>query len=473
MDMLYGGRNMRFTRFSGWTCLTAMVAVGSLSAAGPDVRLVDAVKEGNVAVVRSLLAQRVDVNVQELDGSTALHWAALRDDVESATLLIRGGADVRAMNEYGVTPLSLACTNGNPVMVATLLSAGADPNTSGPDGETALMTASRTGNVKVIKLLTARGADVNVKEKWRGQTALMWAIAQKHTGAVRALTELGADVLSRSKAGFTPLLFAVRAGEIESVRLLLSRGASPNDTLPGGHSALTVAIENGHYEVAALLVANGANPNADGLGRTPLHEVVRARNPDKGSTPPPTPTGNLDALALTKVLLEHGADVNARIKKDPGGNLPLLSLLGATPFLLAAKAVDPVLMRVLLANGADPSLATESRTTPLMVAAGIGYSQGNSPGSEASALEAVKLCLELGAAITAVDEHGNTAMHGVGLRGANEVATLLLENGASLDVTNEQGWTPLKIAQGVHIWPNWRAQLPTAAFLSQLMARTK
>ena len=69
------------------------------------------------------------MNQAQADGMTALHWAAHRDDLETAKLLVNAGADVKAANRYGVTPLSLACTNGNEAMVKLLLDAGADPNT--------------------------------------------------------------------------------------------------------------------------------------------------------------------------------------------------------------------------------------------------------------------------------------------------------------------------------------------------------
>src|SRR5207249_2207285 len=83
--------------------------------------------------VRSLLKQRPDVNGREPDGMTALHWAVRNDDAETAQLLIRSGANVKAANRYGVTPISLAATNGNATLVEALLKAGADPNDAQPE----------------------------------------------------------------------------------------------------------------------------------------------------------------------------------------------------------------------------------------------------------------------------------------------------------------------------------------------------
>ena len=109
---------------------------GRLLGAGSDAPLADAAEKLDRAAVRALLDQHADVNAPQVDGTTALHWAAYQDDLETAALLVRAGANVKAANRYGVTPLSLACTNGNGAMVELLLKAGADPNAALPGGET-------------------------------------------------------------------------------------------------------------------------------------------------------------------------------------------------------------------------------------------------------------------------------------------------------------------------------------------------
>ena len=131
-------------------------------------------------MLQTLLKQKVDVNAPQPDGSTALHWAAQTDDLETADLLIGAGAQVGTANDYGITPLLLACQNGSAVMVEKLLKAGAKPNGAFPTGETALMIAARTGKPGAVQALLVQGADVNAKEPSLGQTALMWAAAQGH-----------------------------------------------------------------------------------------------------------------------------------------------------------------------------------------------------------------------------------------------------------------------------------------------------
>jgi ankyrin repeat protein len=128
----------------------SLSAVVSTSAAGPT--LIDAVKAGNRAAIRTLLTPTA-VSSAGADGMTALHWAVRGDDFDTVQLLIKAGAKVSAANRYGITPLSLAATNGNAAITRALLKAGANPNAPGPDGETVLMTAARAGNADVVNAL--------------------------------------------------------------------------------------------------------------------------------------------------------------------------------------------------------------------------------------------------------------------------------------------------------------------------------
>lgn len=494
-----------------------LLAAISLGAAARETSLVNAAKNGDTQVVRALLQQKVDVNAAEIDGTTALHWAVHRDDLNTADLLLRGGASVKATNRYGVMPLMLACENGSAAMVERLLKAGADPNSTLPEGQTALMTAARTGNVAAVKTLIAHGAKVNATETWRGQTPLMWAAAQGHAATVSLLVEAGADINARSKgdagsvraavragvsqlalgngtanaapgggptptpeaapagaAGFTPLLFAVRAGHIEASRILIDAGAKVNETVGDGSSALLLAVMNAHYDVAAMLLDKGADPNADAQGWTALHQLAWTRTPNLlRPTPFPLPTGTLTDLELVKVLVAHGANVNARQKKEPNdANRNVLNRIGATPFLLAAKGADVPMMRALIAAGADPLLKTDEEATPLMAAAGVGiWRIGENAGSNEEALDAVKIAWELGNDVNAVDANGDTAMHGAVHRGANAIVEFLMEKGANPDVANKFGWTPLTIAEGVWYPNTYKSEPETWALLSKLGAK--
>ena len=229
-----------------------------------------------------------------------------------------------------------------------------------------------------------------------------------------------------------------------------------------------LAVINAHYDVALQLLERGADATADAPGWTPLHQLVWTRRPNRHyNNPAAFPMGTVTDLALARALVAHGADVDARQTAEPrDGYRNMLDRRGATPFLLAAKAVDLEMMRLLLDLGADPQLANEDGTTPLLVAAGVGiWSSSESPGSAAEALQAVKLLKELGNRVDAVDDNGDAALHGAVMRGSRELVVYLLEQGAALNPVNERGWTPLTIAQGVFYanlgrrWPEMEALL--------------
>jgi uncharacterized protein len=445
----------------GWALV--LLASGS-TVSGGDAPLPDAAEKADRASVRSLLESQVDVNQAQVDGMTSLHWAVHLDDLEMTKLLLNAKANVKVANRYGVTPLSLACTNGNEALVRLLLEAGADPNTRLPGDETALMTAARTGKIGPLKALLARGADVNARER-RGQTALMWASAEGHAEVVETLLQAGADFRTPLASGFTPLFFAVREGRLDVVRVLLKAGADVNESMnpqkssgrspSRGTAPLILAVENGHFELAAALLEAGADPNDQRSGFTALHTLTWVRKPNRGDEadgdPAPIGSGTMTSLQLVEKLVEHKADVNARLKRGASGR-GVLKRTGATPFLLAAMTADVPLLRTLRKLGADPSLPNADQSTPLMAAAGLGtLAPGEEAGTEDEALEAVKLLLELGGDPNAVDDNGETAMHGAAYKSLPKVVQLLADRGARIDLWNRKdkyGWTPLSIAEG-------------------------
>jgi len=474
-------------KIGGVVIASTLLAMNLPAASNGDVRLVDAVKNSDRAAIQALLPQHIDPNVPDLNGSTALHWASRWNNLEAASALIKSGANVKAANRYGVTPLSLACINGSAPMIELLLKAGADANTVLPEGETALMTAARTGDVNAVKALIAHGADVNFKESQRGQTALMWAAAEGNAEVVAELVERCADMHAKTKGGFTPLLLGVREGKLNVVEALLKAGANVNEKWEGGRvtgvsgiSALNLAVANAHYELASFMLDKGADPNASTQGWTPLHEITWVRKPGKGDNDPaPEGSGKMTSLDLVRKLVAHGANVNARMTRtgNPGGHerRTLVNMIGATPFFMAAKTADAPLMRLLKELGADPLLPNKDDTPPLLVAAGVGtLFPGEDPGTETEAVEAVKVALEFGADINAVDKNGETALHGAAYKQAPAVAQLLIDRGAKIEVWNQKnktGWTPLRIAEGVVIATNFKNSPPTAAVLKEAMAK--
>src|SRR5262245_30160099 len=363
-----------------WQKITGLIFL-TLGLAGPAVAaeratLADAAERRDQAGVRALLQSGIEVNAAQVDGTTALHWAAYNDDAETVALLLRARANVNAVNRYGVPPLALACTNGSAAIVKLLLEAGADANTTMNGGETALMLTSRSGNAEAVKALLSRGARHDVRER-HGQTALMWAAAEGNTAVVRTLIDAGADIKATLDSGFTSFFLAVRDGHLDTVRTFLAAGIDVNATMQRpenaprstaasyirpvdrGTSPLLLAVQNGHFELAIALVDAGANPNDARSGFTPLHTVAWVRKPDSSDNSDPAPpagAGRLTSLDFVREIVKRGANVNLRLPKGAPKQPSTSSKIesdGATAFLFAADRSDVPLMRVLVELGAE------------------------------------------------------------------------------------------------------------------------
>jgi ankyrin repeat protein len=314
----------------------------------------------------------------------------------------------------------------------------------------------------------------------------MWAAAEGHADVVSLLLAARADFKSALPSGFTPLLFAAREGRLEVVRALLKAGADINDVIPNkksvprgpkpGTGALLMAVENGHFELALELVKAGADPNDQRAGYGALHMISWVRKPSRGDDeegdPPPIGSGRLTSLEFVKEMVANGARVNLPSKAGVSGR-GILGKPGATPFLAAAATADVPLMQLLVKLGADPLLANTQGTSPLLAAAGVGVgAPEEAPGTEPDVLEAVKLLLKLGADVNAVDESGETSMHGAAYRNHPGVVQLLADRGARVAVwnrSNKAGLTPLTIAEGHRPGLNFRPSPETVAALHRVL----
>jgi len=456
------------------------------------------------------------------------------ENVALADLLLAAGARVDIATRHNITPLAVAAMNGNAPLIERLLARGANVDDLSAEGQTALMLAALNGAPDAVAVLLEKGANVNAIEPFRGQTALMWAAGAGNAEAARLLLAHGAHAEDRSKAGFTALLFAVRNAHLDALRVLLEHGANVDAVAPDSTSALGMAIVNAYYEVAAVLLEHGANPNLPDPRGSALHTLAWLRKPGStgsaavgGETEAvPVPIGKVTSLELAKQLLERGANPNARIDwqeqrfgKEGGTarNPPdielgrhLLTYVGATPFYIAAKNGDAPLMRVLAAGGADPSITNKFGVTPLMVASGLDYWEGETPGphngvTEEERLEAVKLAVELGNDVNAradfgdfpmtgepahtllyyphnIDElldlgvgdprwDGCTALHGSIIASQPSITQYLIDQGADVEARNDLGWTPLMMARGVFL-ANASREFPAAeAVLLKALSR--
>lgn len=488
---------MRHHRIGAAAITAVLHFSAALVYASDGTSLAAAVKAQDRATVASLLNRKAPVDVPLPDGTTALHWAVQWQQADLVNTLLNAGAPVHAIDEYGVMPLWLAAINGSTGIIQRLLRAGADPNASIPTGETVLMVAARTGIPEAVAALLERGAHVNHVVTATGQTALMWAAAEGHVDVVRALLRREADVRARSKSGYTALLLAARNPGLEIPTLLLSAGAGVNEAAVDGTTALVVATIRSNTALAKFLIEQGADVNR-GPGFTPLHWAAgyfgnTGVNGRMGLRDEDSEWARIEGLEgrakldFVKLLLDHGADVNARAdvapraeRGDMGRSVINASLgtreavkFGATPFWLAARVADVDIMRLLLQRGADASIRTGRNVTPLMAAAGVGAGAGSTGIPEAKAVEAVRLCVESGNDINVANIDGETALHGASYRTpqpADNLIRFLVVNGANMNVKNKRGWTPLAIVEGLYFNGSYTLSKSAAALLLSMGA---
>jgi uncharacterized protein len=460
--------------------------------------IVDAARKQDWPAVQAMAQQKgVDLNAVGTEGSTALHFAVNAGQVAVVQGLLAAGADITKRNLAGVAPLHLAILDGETAIAKLLLAKGADAKTKDEASETLLMLAARNGDGEMASALIAAGADVNYIEPNFGQDALMIAVRSDKPSVVQALVKAGAELNHQTPPGPEPiwrepgagggstgegmirsgvppegqriagtgrlsaLLYAAREGQLEAARLLVKAGANLELAEYNGITALVMAIGNDHHDIAKLLIEAGANVNAaDWYGRSPLWVAVESRNRDVTSV---TATSNgVDrdaALGTITMLVDKGAKVNARVQHFPPRmnghffNMSYVPTVGETPFYRASLNNDLAVMRLLLAHGADPKIATFNGTTPLAAASGVGWVRGQTfvPGGVPAQLEAVKMLVELGGDVNQVNEMGLAPLHGASFRWSDEVITYLVQQGAKLDTRDKIGRTPLTWASGVTI----------------------
>jgi uncharacterized protein len=461
--------------------VAAALAAGSVFAA--DASLMDAIKSGKRSAAIDIIAKKsADVNASEVDGSTALLWAANLNDADLAARLLKAGADPKVRNKLGSTPLAEAAFNANTELIKALLDAGADPNATGPDGQTPLMLISRTSNVAAAKLLLDKGADPNLREAQRGQTALMWAAASSQGPMMRELLAHGAqpdaatdiDMMTplvsgepraqpRSPGGMTSLMFAVREGCVECAKALVEKGAKIDLPDPEGVTPLIWSLFNAHFDVAKYLIEKGAEVNRwDWWGRTPLYMAVDYISLPHGGRPDQPSLDDTLPIDVVKMLLDRGANPNIQLKMFPpyratGNDRGLDGMLtvGTTPLLRAAKTQDSSAIKLLLEHGARLDLSTSQGMVPILAAAGIGSTDRDARGNyravdvQDRAIESLELLLAHGGQVNEkVGRQNQVPLQGAALWGWPKVAAFLIEKGADVNSADSRGFTALDYAQG-------------------------
>ncbi len=514
---------MKFTtvRLFLIVCLVVAPGVATVAAQAPDLRLVTAVADQDRDTVFALLDEGVDVNLARADGATALLWAAHLDDLQIAERLIAAGADVNAADDHGVTPLERAAENASLPMAEMLLAAGAHANAAQESGLTPLMTAARTGNEALVRALLDAGTDVRATVHATRSTALMWAVSEPHPAIVRLLLDAGSDPSISTIKGFTPLMFAASNGDVDTARALIAAGADINAPSADDTHLLPFTIVAGQADFAMFLLEEGADPNGTMNGVPALHAASGGvgtwlldwyRRHGRGGLyrrPSGARISGQARLPIVRALLERGADPNGRITSSAmimsyigypkkGAFEPFAcgtgDLWGATALWVAAFDMNGAggqvfsrgasrtssgveILETLLAAGADQHLTTDDGTTPLMAAAGLGratYTPREPRGVRSPSAEAaVKLLVEAGSDVNAVNEADFTALHGAAFRGLNEVIEYLVAQGADIDARDFRGRTAYRMAEGSKQSFQFQSWPETAALLAELGADTR
>ena len=427
--------------------------------------LMIAARTGNVDAIKTLLDNGADVNAKESQrGTTPLMWAADEGHSAAVQLLIERGADIKAKSNpaprgrgpalgkandprKAVAAQGAALAAGNPV--SQILRDGDVGNNAGRGGRNGGRGANAGGGGR-------GGAD--------SPTCAVGDDQQDDAAAAAVGFTRGRQV-PNDGGGLTPLVYAARANDIESVKVLLAAGADINQTTAYGWSPLLVATQNRYYKLGAYLLERGADPNLGHKGGwVPLYLATDNRNIENGDYP--VRKGDMDHLEFIKLLLDKGANVNARVKDSTETRTVFtnqwLDENGATAFLRASQSGDVELMKLLLSRGADPKINTVLNVSALHVAAGIGWVEGITyEWSPQATLAAVKMLLDLGLDVNLQADTGRTAMHGAAHKGRSDVVQVLFDRGGRVDVrdygnTDNRGgklavhtWQPVDYADGL------------------------
>ena len=475
VDLLLGaGANARAASREGSTPLWLAsingdaAIIAALLKAGADANehlplgrtpLMAASRTGNVEAIQVLLDHGADVNAREtLRGTTPLMWAADEGHAAAIQLLIQRGADFKArsdMTERGRGPAlgkandprkqvaaqGRALAAGRALDLRDLSALRGDDNGIGGPGAGGI---ARGGRTRGGRAPTGRATD-----------GVDQGFDQNDDAAVAAFGFRGRPA-PKDGGALTPLVYAVRADDLDSVKVLLAAGADVNQVTGYGWSPLLVATQNRYYRLGAYLIDHGADVNlANHGGWTPLYLATDNRNIESGDYP--VRKGDMDHLDFIKLLLDKGANVNARMKDSTETRTVFtnqwLDENGATAFLRASQSGDLVLMKLLLAHGADPKIGTVLHVTALEVAAGVGWVEGITyEWSPEATLEAVKMLLDLGLDVNAQADTGRTALHGAAHKGRTDIIQALVDHGAKLDVRDYGNTDNRGGKLAVHTW---------------------
>jgi len=483
-----------------------------------------AATKDDVEMAQILLYAGANVKAtSRIGGISPLIVASRNGHAPMLDLLLKAGANPNATIAGGLTPLMLAATAGDAAAVKLLLEKGAAVNAKETThGQTPLMFAAANNRAAAIKVLMASGADSKVTTQIRmpqqrggfrglpqpgqvgqpgqpgpagpaGPAAQPGQPAGQQQGQGQRQGQRGGRgqqpqpdddepvIAAMPMGGLTPLLYAARQNNFDAARALLDGGANINQSSAGDRTTpLMISTINGHFDLSMLLLERGADPTlATMAGATPLYGAINVQWAPKAMYPEPsTRQEKTTLIELMDALLQRGADPNIRLTRELwytsyAQRLNGTNVTGATPFWRAAQVGDVDAMRLLLARGANPNIATAEGVTPLLALSGSGFYGNDDRAVPAGRMPATRyLVEELHANVNAADtgtRGGHTAIHNAASRGDNEMILYLVSKGAKVDAVSKTGQTTVDMANG----PRQRIQpfSETVALLMNLGAK--
>uniref|UniRef100_A0A8D8UEG3 RING-type E3 ubiquitin transferase n=1 Tax=Cacopsylla melanoneura TaxID=428564 RepID=A0A8D8UEG3_9HEMI len=339
---------------------------------GGHTALQAASQNGHVEVIKILLMNKADVEIEDKDGDRAVHHAAFGDEPNVVELLANAGADLNARNKRRQTALHIAVNKGHLSVVKTLLELGCHPSLQDSEGDTPLHDAISKKRDDMLTLLLDHNADIMLTNNngfnalhhaaLRGNPSAMWILLLKLPR--RWIVD------EKKDDGYTALHLAALNNHVEVAELLVHQGKANMDLQNVNlQTALHLAVERQHTQIVRLLVREGANLNvADKDGDTPLHEALRHHTlsqlrllrdvPDVGKLLMGLGSQAADKKSSASIacfLAGNGADLSIKNKKGqtPLDLCPDPNLCKALTKCYKDKEVDQIEPRVGEGDGGE------------------------------------------------------------------------------------------------------------------------